>query len=443
MSYLKRADSIAADIASGRLRPGDRLPPQREYAYREGIAASTAGRVFAELLRRGLIVGEVGRGTFVAAPKPAASALMEPRHIAVDLELNTPLLPDQASMLTESLTRLFQPEALASVLPATTARGTASDRQTAATFLARAGWTPHADRILFTGNGRQGIAAAIAALVPVGGRLGVEEVTYPAVKAIAARLGVTLIPLPMDGHGVRPDRLVEIHAATPLSALYLQPALHNPLGLTMSPARRRQLTEFVRAQNLIVIEDAIYAFLADEAPLAVLLPEHGVVVDSLSKRIAPGLSVGFVVAPLPLVDRIAAAIRSGAWFASSIAREAAFRMMTDGTANAIVRAKRKDAARRQAIALEELSAHKIRTDPRAYHLWLELPKPWRAEQFAATAARKGIALAQASAFAVRPGHATKAIRIALASPPLPELRRALQVLARLLDSDPDEEPRLE
>ncbi|TIT26968.1 MAG: GntR family transcriptional regulator, partial [Mesorhizobium sp.] len=64
--YLKLADDVALEIAEGRLRPGERLPPQRSFAYQRGIAASTATRVYAELLRRGLVVGEVGRGTYVS-----------------------------------------------------------------------------------------------------------------------------------------------------------------------------------------------------------------------------------------------------------------------------------------------------------------------------------------------------------------------------------------
>ena len=64
--YAKLADAVAAEIASGVLKPGDRLPPQRTFAYERKIATSTASRVYTELLRRGLVVGEVGRGTFIS-----------------------------------------------------------------------------------------------------------------------------------------------------------------------------------------------------------------------------------------------------------------------------------------------------------------------------------------------------------------------------------------
>ena len=78
--YLNLADAIAADIASGALKPGDRLPPQRSFAYERKIAVSTASRVYTELLRRGLVVGEVGRGTFISGEaRRGIAASTEPR----------------------------------------------------------------------------------------------------------------------------------------------------------------------------------------------------------------------------------------------------------------------------------------------------------------------------------------------------------------------------
>ena len=83
--YLKLADTIAAEIADGRLKPGDRLPPQRDFAYERKIAVSTASRVYAELLRRGLVVGEVGRGTFISGDAKRGGTLpSEPRGIRID-----------------------------------------------------------------------------------------------------------------------------------------------------------------------------------------------------------------------------------------------------------------------------------------------------------------------------------------------------------------------
>lgn len=428
--YHVIADAIAADIAAGRLRPGDRLPPQRHFARRRGIAPSTAARVYAELVRRGLVVGEVGRGTYVrAAEPPLEPALTEPGGARVDLEMNFPVLADQSARLAASLSGLLRGDALAASLAPVGVAGTGAARLATATLLTRAAWTPDPDRVVFAGNGRQAIAAAIAALVPVGSRLGIESLTYPVIKGIAARLGVTLVPLAMDESGLVPDAL---RAAPPLRAVYVQPTLHNPLGVTMPEARRAELAATLRALDLPAIEDTIYGFLRpDVPPLAALAPEHVVVADSLSKRLAPGLSLGFLVPPAGLANRVGSAVRSGGWAAQRFALEAATRWMSDGTARAIESAKREDASARQRILRERLGEFDVQADQGAYHCWWRLPEPWRAETFVAAAARHGIAVSPAAAFTVGPGHAPSAVRLALSAPPHAVLSSALATLGAL------------
>ncbi len=434
--YRLIADRLAADIAAGRLRQGERLPPQRRFARGLGIADSTAARVYGELVRRGLVVGEVGRGTFVRAAPPATEpALAEPGEARVDLELNLPVLPDQAASLADGIARLSRPDVLSACLGATGAAGTPVAREAAAAFLARAGWAPDPGRVLFAGNGRQAIAAALACVVPAGERLGVEPLTYPVVKSIAARLGITLVPLAMDEHGLLPE---SVDAAPPLRAVYLQPALHNPLGTTMPAHRREHLVETLRRHGLHAVEDAIYGFLRpDLPPLAALAPERTTVVDSMTKRLAPGLTLGFAVAPAGGEQPLASALRSGGWTASRFALEAAAQWMADGTAGAIGAAKRIDAARRQRIRTERLAGFAVCADPHGYHCWWRLPEPWRAETFVAAAARRGIAVAPAAAFTVGSGHSPNAVRLALGTPAHDTLSDALDVLAALARSGPE------
>lgn len=433
------ADAVAGEIASGQLRPGDRLPPQRDFAYRRGIAASTAARVYAELTRRGLVSGEVGRGTFVRAAAPVpASVLAEPWQAPINLESSFPILPGQPAVLAQGLQALLRPDALGLALRPVPAAGTPAARAGAAAFLAEPGWSPEPARILFTGNGRQAIAAALSALAPVGGRVGVEALTYPVIKGVAARLGIALVPIAMDAEGLRPDALEAAHHAAPLRGVYLQPVLHNPLGMSMPPGRRADLAAVLQRLDLVAIEDRVYGFLADETPVAALAPEHAIVIDSLSKRLAPGLTLGFAVSPRALVERMVAAIRSGPWSPGGLALEAASRWMADGTVATLVAEKRQDARSRQAIARQALDGLELRGDPRAYHLWLELPEGWRAEAFAAAAARKGISLTPGPAYAFGPGHAPAAVRLALASPAPDVLREALETLARLARAAPDQ-----
>ncbi|WP_433323434.1 PLP-dependent aminotransferase family protein [Spirillospora sp. CA-294931] len=439
--YRTVADAVAAEIAGGRLRPGDRLPPQRAFARERGLAPSTAARVYRELTRRGLVVGEVGRGTFVRASEPLpAPALTEPAGSRVDLELNYPVAPGQSALLAGGLERLLRPDVLDAALRPTGVRGTVAAREAAAAFLTRDGWAPSPGDVVFAGNGRQAISGAVAALVPSGERLGVEALTYPVIKGIAARLGVTAVPISTDEHGLRPEALEDAHRRAPLRAVYVQPTLQNPFSVTMPARRRAELAGTLERLNLFAVEDAIWAFLRDDGPppLAAFAPDRTILADSLSKRLAPGLAIGMAVVPPSLADRVASALRSGSWAPTGYALEAAAGWMRDGTAETIGRAKRADVGARQRIVAERLPGAALRTDPRSYFCWWDLPAPWRAETFVAAAARRGIAVTPAAAFVVGPGAAPNAVRIGLASPPPETLAHALGTLARIAAGTPDE-----
>jgi DNA-binding transcriptional MocR family regulator len=436
--YIALADEFADRIRDGALKAGDKLPPQRQFAYARNIAVSTASRVYSELLRRGLVVGEVGRGTFVAGDGKRSVIAGEPRGSRIDLEFNFPVLPAQAALMAKSLEGLGRADALHPALYQCTSIGTARVREIAARFLAHQDWAPAPGQLVFTGNGRQSMAAVLAALVPTGGRCGVEAITYPFAKGIAAQLGITLVPLAIDEHGLRPDAVQKAHRDGQLSAIYVQPVIHNPLGMTMPPQRRTDLLRVAEKLDLVVIEDFIYGFLDDVPPLALQAPDRCVVIDSLSKRVAPGISLGFVAAPKHLREPIMAAVRSGGWIAQGFSFAAGERLMSDGTADEITKLKRADARQRQVVAVDMLKGLELKTNPKSYHLWLVLPEQWRSQTFVAAAARHDIALTPSSAFAVNPGHAPNAIRLALAQPPLDQLRDALGTLAQILKgSDAD------
>jgi len=438
--YRRLADALAADIAAGRLRPGARLDPVRRYAYGRGIAVSTANRVYAELARRGLVAGEVGRGTYVRAtlvPPPLA----EPgRPGVIDLEFNFPTIPGQAEELAAALRDALSPERAAEAMRPVGAQGHAAARAAAARHLARSGWSPAPEDFLFTGGGRQAIAAALAACAQPGDRIGVEALTYPAVKAAATRLGLVPVPLAMDAEGVTPDALDAALRAGPLKAAYIQPVIHNPTGATMREARRRAIAQIALREDIILIEDAVFGFLdeTDTPPLIALAPDHVLLVDGLSKRASPGLSSGMIASPnAALRRRVASAIRAGAWHAAPIGLAAATAWMETGLLRSLEARKRADARDRQAAVRDGLNGHALHGDPRAYHLWLDLPEPWRSDAFTTAAARRGVAVTPSSAFATQPGHAPNGVRLAFSSPAAASLRDGVGILARLLREGPE------
>jgi DNA-binding transcriptional MocR family regulator len=243
----------------------------------------------------------------------------------------------------------------------------------------------------------------------------------------------------VDEEGLVPEAVAAAHRAAPLRAVYVQPTLHNPLGLVTPERRRAELADVLGRLGLGAVEDAVWSFLrGDLPPLAALLPERTVLVDSLSKRLVPGLTLGYAVAPDALVPAVAAALRSGGWGPARFALDAAARWWADGTVEAVAEAKRRDAAARQEIAARGLEGFAVRGGPLSYFCWWELPRPWRADTFVAAAARQGIAVTPAAAFAVGGSRAPHAVRIALASPPPDVLARALDTLAALARSAPED-----
>lgn len=442
--YIELADGVVADIRAGKLRPGDRLPPQRQFAYSRGIAVSTAQRVYAELSRRGVASGEVGRGTYVRLAVPAAKfAVGEPTSLTIDLDLNFPTVPEQEALLSGSLAELMRrdEEWRAAFLPAR-AYGSPSLRSTTAAFLSPGGRGPHiTENLLFAGNGKQAIAAALAATAKRGEVLGVESLTYPFIRTIAQQLGIRLHPLPLDEEGIVPDALIEAHRDAGVSAVYLQPTLHNPLGVSMSSVRSNRIAEILLTHRILAIEDAVYAFLDPHpARLFRIASDQVILIDSLSKRLAPGLTLGVIAAPRELRENISRALHTGAWVAPSLAQTVCARWMADGTAAKIIDAKRADAVARQKLARQWLGRFGLIGKPQAYHCWLPLPDGWRADAFVAAAARHHIAVTPASAFAVTPGHVPNAVRLALSAPPVEMLSKALEKLASILDGGCDGQP---
>jgi DNA-binding transcriptional MocR family regulator len=435
------ADAVAAEIGSGRLTPGTRLPPQRGFAHQHGIAVSTASRVYAELVRRGLVVGEVGRGTFVRAPETLrASMASEAAGAPVDLQIAVSLSLEQAALMAPALKALAGPAALYGALDALGPFGPKGAGEIVADFLRHKRWRPDPTGILLSGGGRQAIGSAVTALCKPGDRIGVEPLTYPSIMHIAALRGLQLVPIAVDDEGINIAALTKLHRAKPLAAIYIQPSVHNPLGISMTPSRREALAQALEKLGIVCIEDAVFAFLSDATPLVAYAPDHVIFINSMHKRIAPGTGLGLVAAPPHLKDIIATAMRAGGWVASALAMNLGVAWIADGTAERVGRLKREDARARQALAAKILGHATVRSDKNAFHLWLELPDRWRADTFVAAAAQRGVAITPASAFAVVPGHAPNAVRIAISVPPPQALEHGLQTIRSLAATSPHDAP---
>ncbi len=414
--YAGIVEALNADIASGRLHRGQRLPTHRALARALGVDLTTVTRAYNEARRRGLTEARVGQGTFVAesrvrAPRAAAAG------VEFDLSMNLPPEPIEADLdgrVARGLAAIQRDFGVSDFLSYQHAGGSEADRGVAADWLRRRVRTAEASRLVVFPGTQTALTALLLALTKPGDVVLTDRLTYPGFKAAAAALGVRLVGVPSDGEGMIPEALDEACRRHAPKAVYLIPTIHNPTTLTIGPARRERLAGAIRRHDLMLFEDDAYGSLDPRAqPIATLIPERSYLAVSLSKCIAPGLRVSFLLVP----DRAAAAqlgnaLRTVAQMPVPLTVALVMRWLADGSADAIISAIAAEAAARQKLAAKALSGQTYAAHPKGHHVWLALPPTWTRAEFAAHVQRQGLAVVTSDSFSVD-GDPEHAIRIAL------------------------------
>lgn len=432
--YREIANAIGRELRAGRLTPGSRLPTQRALAQQLGVTLTTVTRAYLEAQRRGLISGEIGRGTYIR--RDDFEPLPGPHEDAT------------ITLSTNSLTPLAHVEELSDRLAAAIPRGAVSlfeyqppagsprSRAAGAAWIARTGLHVSADHVLVTAGGQHAILVALMVLTTAGDEILVEEFSYPGASDLCSRLNLQPRKIPMDQHGLLPDALDAACRSKTARLLYVMPTLQNPTSAVMSEARRRDIAAIARQHKLFVVEDDVYGYLvADATPLSHFLPqEQTLYITSTSKSVAPVMRIGYIRAPTNLIEPLSAAVLRTIVNAPPAMAELASLLITDGTAARIVEWKRNEVAARQEIAGRVLKGLRYQTHPFSPHIWLYLPEPWRAETFVAEARQRGVTVNGAEAFAADSESAVQAIRICLGPPrSRAVLEEALMRLTRILD----------
>jgi GntR family transcriptional regulator/MocR family aminotransferase len=345
-AFLRIARAIAEDARRGRLTPGSRLPGSRELARSLGVHRNTVLAAYAELAAEGFLEASAGRGTYLKrslpevkprrwqtpspdAPSPSRARLgfafdtphteplgVRPPRGALTLFGGVPdirLAPREALARAQRRALRLHPE----LLSYGDARGEPSLRAALAEMLrARRGLLVEADDILITRGSQMALALIGRLLLRPGDLVAVEELGYrPAWRALGRAAAPSahadpragLRPVPLDAEGLRIDALEALCAREPVRAVYLTPHHQYPSTVTLSAARRMALLELARRRRIAIIEDDYdHEFHYEGRPVLPLASADraGVVlyVGTLSKVLAPGLRIGYLVAPTPVRD---------------------------------------------------------------------------------------------------------------------------------------------
>jgi DNA-binding transcriptional MocR family regulator len=444
--YAAIANALAADVSAGRLKPGDRLPPHRELAWRLKVTVGTVTRAYTEAERRGLIAGEVGRGTFVRDSfgsggggdvhvPPTASQGAN----FIDLSRAVPADDVNNRTVAATLAEIAGQADFGRLLAYNAVLGSDSQREAAASWLAEWGMAVTPERIAISGGGQNGVVLTLAALARPGDVVLAEQLSYYGIKSAAALLSLRLHGVAIDEHGLVPEALEQACKQLAPKALYCTPTMQNPTAVVMPVERREAVAAICRRYSVAIIEDDIFGFLIERPPprVASFAPEHSVLITSLSKALAPGLRVGFIATAMPILDRIEQAMRAQALMTTPLMAELAAQLIRSGVARRMAEWQRQEAIARQAIARRVLAGLDVAAHPHGLHSWLRLPEPWRREEFVDAARRRGIGVAPADSFAVGRAPVPHAVRIGHgAARTREELEAALRTIRTVLAETP-------
>ena len=436
--YLEIADAIAADMRAGRLKPGERLPPQRRLAKRLSIDFTTVSRAYAEARMRGLVDSHVGLGTFVEAAEATGGRPDAVRGEAEDLTMNMPPEPSDPALLAKMQAGLAYVGAnLVPLLRYQSTTGSEKDKVAASSWLSMRGMVPKLERIAVTPGAHPTITAILSIIARPGDTILCEEITYPGLRAIARLLNLELVGLPMDRQGILPDALEAAIRAHAPRALYLNPTLQNPTTVTMPTERRLAVAEVLTRHGLPAIEDDAYGFIPQKAPapLAVSAPDLIWHIGGLAKCIGSGLRLAYTVAPSGKDSlQLTQALKAISGMASPISMALATQWIEDGTADGIRRFIRAESEARQEIAAQVLDGFDFDTNQYAFNIWLRLPTGFSRADLMGRMAGRHVGIMPSDAFTVT-GPPEEAVRVCLGGQITRDrLRAELMVMASALQS---------
>lgn len=435
--YKAIANAIESDIRQGRLTAGAQLPTHRDLAGLLGVTVGTVTRGYGEAARRGLLRGETGRGTFVGGETITPSILCHRENVSpstVDMTMTHPLY-EQSPDLGEALARLSRDSRVGRLLEYCPAGGRSMDREAGAAWVQQYGLETTPDRIVIAAGGQNGLAVILSAAFRANDAIGVDGLTYPLIKTLGQRFGIRLVPIEMDEFGMTPDGLDAACRSHGVRGVYLMPNCQNPTTVHIPEFRRHEIADMARQHDLTIIEDEAYGLISDtrSIPLATLAPERTFFIASLSKSVAGGLRVAYLVSPSAHKKPVARAVSDLIWMTPPLTAEIARQWIEDGTARRVIQARRTESRHRCDLAKSVLKGLDVSLQKSGYFAWLRLPDPWTSREFVREAEERGVLLLPDEAFAVGRYPLPHGVRIALSGPEtLDVLERGLKTIQAIL-----------
>lgn len=308
-------------------------------------------------------------------------------------------------------------------------------------------WKVDPNQVLITTGSQQGLDLVAKVLVDAGSKILVESPTYLGAVMAFIPMEPEVVSVESDDHGVVIDDLAR--KAADARFLYVLPNFQNPTGRTMSEHRRAALSTLVGAQGLPLIEDNPYGDLwfdtPPPAPLSARNPDGCIYLGSFSKVLAPGLRLGFVVAPKAVYPKLLQAKQAADLHSPGFNQRMISEVMKDGflerhvpTIRALYKSQRD--AMLHALAQTFPDAHPQSDTSLTWNspaggmfLWARLPKGMNAVDLLPYAVAQGVAFVPGAPFYADHGDA-RTLRLSFVTPSVEEIHRGVAALAVALNN---------
>ncbi|WP_262965710.1 MocR-like pyridoxine biosynthesis transcription factor PdxR [Methylobacter psychrophilus] len=461
--YLQITQKIIIDIQLGRLPPSTMMPGSRKLADSLNINRKTIVQAYDELVAQGWLSTESRRGTFVSAKLPSShiaenlctetvtytpSAVTEaPSSQGNVIDFNDGI-PDTRLIPFEVLSRAFRHalviSARANRLGYDDPKGILALRKAIAAMLnMERGLHVGVDHICMVRGSQMGIFLAARLLTRPNDCIVFERLTYPPAREAFKSCGANVLSVGQDEYGINVEELEQLCKQQTIRAVYVTPHHQFPTTVMMTAERRLKLLMLAEQYDFSIVEDDYdheFHFLHHPVfPLASTdRAERVIYVGSLSKVLAPGLRIGYLVATAAFIERCAAEIMLIDRQGNSVTELAVTELMDAGEIKRHIRRTFKIYSERRAT-LEQLIHQELSSlvdfelPSGGLAFWLRLKKPITIDNLAERAFSQKVRILPGSLF-TDDNEATQAIRLGFASLNKLELTEGIQRLKRVLSA---------
>jgi DNA-binding transcriptional MocR family regulator len=433
--YRQLIRHIRAQIESGTLNAGTRLPASRDLAHQLNISRISVVNAYAELRAEGFLSAHAGRGTFIAGDNNGNGVAPAPMPTPANAT-EAPTTPDRSIREMMRMARKpgiisfaqgsppgdFFPvghlrDALNTVLDRDGSRALGYEiaegygplRSSVRDYVSALGIRCSADQVLITGGAQQAIDLVVQALLSEGDMLVAENPTYLGMIDIVRTRRVQIHGISMDEDGIRLDMLENFILDNHPKLIYVMPSFHNPTGVVMPLHRRRQLLNLANDYHIPVLEDGVYhelRFEGENIPPLKALDETGIVLHTsgFTKMLLPGIRIGYVISDSTHYERLVRVKQAADISTPGLNQRAIHLLLERGIMAQQLERNNRELRRRRDVALGAAAKH---LPPGSYwnapsgglYLWVQLPKsgPTAAELYI-TAIHMGVAYAIGNVF---------------------------------------------